>query len=912
MINSQFSQNITTKLIVLTVLIVISTFVVVGGFYYHQSREQTEFAANKNIDNIINALLLAVENNASNANLIRTTTILASEPEITRFSIINPSNETVIADSRNEYIDMSTLAAYSSQLSSVIEQFIERGDNQYIFESLSDNNPNALHILRRVNMVNPNINRLKPYLVLIEYNIESDIAFQLQRFWHYIAVTFTGFIILLFSMLYLQIRVFIKPLKRLAHQLGKQGLRPVESIYDHEIQVLVDSYNNHVRQLIEKQSELTHTRRYIDTIIKRIPVMLAYTDKDLRYQFINSQYCEWFGKSQDDMLGRKVPDLLPPITYQTIKPYIQQALEGRTVNFDSQIITHDGEYRFVQVRYIPDIDSYGKVNGFFACIEDVTTRYQDEDRIRRYTHELEKKNLELENAKRQAEEAVEAKSTFLATMSHEIRTPMNGVMGMLELISHTNLNKKQNDYLELAQSSAAIMIDVINNILDFSKLEADRVELDVQAFDPTLLLKETAKVMSIKSAEKQLPLLLDIATSMPVHITTDPTRLKQVLVNLIGNAIKFTTNGHILVKADFKNEHFIISIIDTGIGINSEQQEQLFSPFSQADASTTRKYGGTGLGLSIVKQIIALLDGDITVNSQEGKGSKFTFTIPIENYEEPAQYPLTLAKESLLVVTPSPTIEALFLPHCHQWGLSVAASGDAGEILTDIAKHNNVIIDTLNVEHALFARLLSLKNRFPNTNFIGLALPSHPKNRANPILASCDQILHAPFTPEDLFNLLQTKEHKAVPPILTTQLKPSSLKPKRILVVEDNVINQHVISAMLDQLGMHYILAGDGEKALRLLQGEHDNFDLILMDCQMPVLDGYQATEAIRSGVAGQYYQAITIIALTANAMPNDRQQCLDAGMDDYLSKPLSIDDLRVALFKWLETKVRCKDRPVA
>ena len=514
-----------------------------------------------------------------------------------------------------------------------------------------------------------------------------------------------------------------------------------------------------------------------------------------------------------------------------------------------------------------------------------------------------------------AQTASIAKSEFLANMSHEIRTPMNGVLGMLKLLQVSELSAKQHHQANLARSSAEALLSLINDILDFSKIEADKLELENVDFDIHKMIGDMSESMALQAQEKGLEMILDLSAITLSHLKGDPGRLRQLLVNIVGNAIKFTENGEITICLGIRDadEHGMIlygSVADTGMGIPQEKLDTLFDSFSQVDASTTRHFGGTGLGLSICKSLSELMGGGLTVGSTLGKGSRFEFTLTMQHSElattvEPS---VDITNRRILVVDDNTSNREVL---CHQlqiWGADVTPAKDASHALAimeqELDRPFSVIFIDMQMPGIAGPALGQAIRAEPSYDESRLVMmtPMGELGDSN-FFTSLGFNAHfpKPTTTADLCNaLLQILDGEetiqASSPTIRSQ--PAPKKPFRILLVEDNEINQEVALGVLEILGYGADVANHGLEAIDMLNNAPiDNpYSIILMDCQMPEMDGYTATGEIRVGTAGNRYQQISIVAMTANAMLGDKEKCLDAGMDDYLTKPLDPDKLEAIL----------------
>ncbi len=522
---------------------------------------------------------------------------------------------------------------------------------------------------------------------------------------------------------------------------------------------------------------------------------------------------------------------------------------------------------------------------------------------------------ELLRAKQAAEAATLAKGEFLATMSHEIRTPLNGIIPMLELISSGQLSLDQRDMLQTATGSSLQLLRIVDDILDYSKLEANKLELEITTFNLRELLDGVVQLLQRTAEGKQLRLGLDIEPSVRLLVRGDPIRLRQVLGNLIGNAIKFTERGSVDIQlrrlGETRAQHLLrFQVRDTGIGIAPDQQARLFRSFAQADASTTRLYGGTGLGLAICKRIIDLMGGRIGVESEPGRGATFWFEIPLLKVIGDLQHNTGADAARVMVISSDTRLSQRLKRLLDSWGVSHVLMETTQEALERVRRHSDsegfrcVIADhdTLRYSARAVHRALARPDDLSGARLIWLygdePVPSELQDNATLVpRQSPDETLRSLVLPPE-----PRPAHAATlaAAMIPEPMAPAQANPRevRILLVEDNPVNLLVAQKLLAVLGFDADTATDGESALSSM--ESTRYDMVFMDCQMPVLDGYAATRRWRAMETESGGRPIPIVAMTANAMAGDRERCLAAGMDDYLSKPVAREQLDACLQRWL------------
>ncbi len=591
-----------------------------------------------------------------------------------------------------------------------------------------------------------------------------------------------------------------------------------------------------------------------------------------------------------------------------VRQRILQALKAARTTLGEEVSMKDG--RILAVDFIPIAGAEG-FYGHFWQVHDITERKLAEQQVTQFSMDLEMKNWELEEARDEALRLGGLKSEFLANMSHEIRTPMNGIIGMTDLLMSTPLSEEQLDYAGTIRSSSGTLLHLINDILDFSKIEAGKLELERIPFDLQELLDDLLAVLGVKAHSKGIELMTLVSGDTPTRLLGDPVRLRQVLTNLTDNALKFTAEGSVTIRVslqsrDASGELLRVEVQDTGIGMRPEVASRLFQSFYQGDTSTTRKYGGTGLGLAICKHLAELMGGEIAVESEPGRGSTFWFTVRL-HVQEDAGVDWKPEKPCRFFLAGFPTTTGAVLEaQLRAWGLEAERCLDADEALGRLrAKGEEDAILLYYPSSPMAQELLRsvLTHRiFSRLRPVAARSLYGKEESGSPVGTVPAESLPLPLRKSHLRALL---DRRAEPAALPATVQPSprplgghgrEILPLNLLLAEDNLVNQHVAMAVLKKLGLRADLAANGREAVEAVQAKA--YDLVLMDCQMPELDGFQATRKIRENEGATHH--VPILAMTANAMQGDRERCLESGMDDYLPKPVTLDSLKNALRRWL------------
>ncbi len=663
----------------------------------------------------------------------------------------------------------------------------------------------------------------------------------------------------------------------------------------------------------ENESRLRESERTYRGIFDSVTDAIYIQDEEGRFLDVNQGAVRLYGHPREAFLGNDPSFISAPDIndFELVKRALARAFAGEPQIFEFWGLRADGQIFPKEVRLYPGTFFGRRV--IIAVASDISVRKEAETLFHEYAQTLERANRDLEQARQMAEAASIAKGEFLANMSHEIRTPLNGVIGMLGLLQETPLTADQRHFAETARSSGESLLTIINDILDFSKIEAGKLDVEVIDFDLRNLLGDFGDLMAQRAREKALEFICAADPEVPSLLKGDPGRLRQVLTNLVGNALKFTESGEVALRViclEERNEDVLLrfSVRDTGIGIPEEQQNLLFQSFSQLDASTTRKYGGTGLGLAISRQLVELMGGHISVQSRAGEGSTFTFDLILGRQPQRDADPrpdLELLRDvKVLVVDDNATNRESLMRQLSAWHMQLAEADDGARALQMLIHEAQsgspfrvALVDARmpGMDGESLGRAVMALDLLRDTHLVMLSSVGRRGDAKRFETIGFASYLTKPIRLQDLLaslaEVLAVSERRVSQPMVTRHLiREKRRRQGRILLVEDNEVNRSVAIGILRKVGITPDVAEQGEEAIQQLARQP--YDLVFMDVQMPVLDGLEATQRIRRGEGGVLDPSVPIVAMTAHVMEGDRERCIEAGMDDYLSKPIDAQAL--------------------
>jgi PAS domain S-box-containing protein len=671
------------------------------------------------------------------------------------------------------------------------------------------------------------------------------------------------------------------------------------------VQARTQELQSEVNERIRAEETLSEERKVLRALIDNVPDFMYVKDAESRFVVANAALARSMGvKSSEELLHKTDFDFYPKELADAYYRDEQNVIRTKEplFNREEEGFGADGNSIWVLTTKVPLFDKNGQVTGVAGVGRDIT--------------HLKKTQEEMQKAREAAEAASRAKSEFLANMSHEIRTPLNGVMGMTDLALDTELTAEQREYLETVKTSGDSLLTVINDILDFSKIEAGKIDLESIDFNLRESLETTLKTLALRADEKGLELLCEVAPEVPEIVRGDSSRLRQIVVNLVGNAIKFTDIGEIAVKVQVEAKDgpdciCRFTVTDSGIGIPEDKRESIFDPFSQADTSTTRKYGGTGLGLTISTRLVGMMGGKIWVESEMGRGSQFHFTVKLGAPDVKEIELGTIAPPELLrgvkvlVVDDNRTNCRILEGMLTRWQMKPTSVNGGAEALAQLSAareagepYNLILTDMHMPDMDGFAFVEQIRQRpeLATATIMMLTSAGHRGDAARCQELGVSAYLLKPIRQSELreavARVLGAREHDGAIPLITRFSLQDAREPDAylsVLLAEDNLVNQRLVVRLLEKRGHRVVVAGTGLEALQAL--EKESFDLVLMDVQMPEMDGLEATAAIRRREKSSGLHQ-PVVALTAHAMKGDREKCLAAGMEGYLTKPIRPQEL--------------------
>jgi PAS domain S-box-containing protein len=675
-----------------------------------------------------------------------------------------------------------------------------------------------------------------------------------------------------------------------------------------EISELNQALNQSAARLFEQSQQILQSEAQYRRVVNNVQEVIFQTDILGRITFLNPAWEKVSGYTVAESLGRSFLEFASPAEDDSLTAAVDLLLKlsREHLHLETRFLTRHGDVRWVEVWTALVRDESSRIIGTTGTLADISSRKEAE--------------RALIAAKEAAESATRAKSQFLASMSHEIRTPMNGVLGMAQLLMDTDLSVEQRDYVRTLYQSGQGLLTIINDILDFSKIEAGKLSIEPIPFDLVVAIDEVCDLLLPQMQEKKLELVQRYAPDCPRLLIGDAGRIRQIVLNFLGNAVKFTEKGHILVevsaiKVEAQTARLRISVTDTGIGISAAKQAQLFQQFSQADASTTRRFGGTGLGLAICKALTELMGGEVGLFSEEGKGSTFymELSLPRQAVSEVRAEPHELAGMRVLVVDDLELNRRILREALGARGMVVQEAASASQALAlmhaGVAARTPVDVAILDMhmpetDGETLGQQIMADGSLSHTRLVLLSSSSLKHDQERLRAAGFTLALLKPVRIDQLIDELEhlgygRPRQSPAPKRPELQVLPAHM---RVLLAEDNVVNQKVAARMLEKMGMTVDVVGNGLEAVRMCL--QFRYDLILMDCQMPDLDGFAATREIRRLQAqAASPRGVPIIALTANTMEGDRERCLAAGMNDFLGKPIRQQDLAAMLQKYAGMK---------
>jgi PAS domain S-box-containing protein len=722
-------------------------------------------------------------------------------------------------------------------------------------------------------------------------------------------------------------RVISGPIQELADTASSVSTKEDYSIRakkrsNDEIGILFDQFNSMLDRLQQRdvalqrahdnlETRVAERTSYLNALIQNSPLGIMVLDSEQKIQLCNSAFEKLFEYKREEGIGKSIGSVLGEV--EPLLEAHRLALDETPINLVARLQRKDQSFLDVELHTV-GLMVNGKLVGSLGIYQDISARKRAEK--------------EMQQAKEAAEEASRAKSEFLANMSHEIRTPLNGVIGMTELALDSELTQEQREYLDTVKTSADSLLTVINDILDFSKIEAGKVDLDMANFDLRDNLERILKTLAFRADEKGLELLCEIAPDVPGVVHGDSSRLDQVIINLVSNAIKFTHEGEVALKVQLEARegddctlHFTVA--DTGIGVPLEKQKIIFDPFTQADSTTTRKYGGTGLGLTISARLVGMMGGKIWMENGVDKGSQFHFTTRMRSQGDVVAIgtiapPEILRSVKVLVVDDNHTNRRILEGMLHRWEMNSTAVEGGDEALAQVSNAQSVgkpyelILTDMHMPKMDGFELIERIRQRPELSAPTIMMLTSAGHRGDAercrelgIAAYLLKPIRQSELREAIARVLGAREQTGAITLITRYSLQDARDPEtilRVLVAEDNLVNQRLAVRMLEKRGHRVTVAGNGREALDALV--KDTFDLVFMDVQMPEMDGFEATTEIRTNEKGTPRHQ-TVIALTAHAMKSDRERCLACGMDDYLSKPIRPQELDKILERYLALRLK-------